>query len=77
MKLKCVIGSLRLNDGTEYSKGDIFSLDDEKSVQVFLHSRYVQEEVEQKRKETIEEPEEISVPPVSKGKKKSKYHRGK
>ena len=48
MKLRCVIGSLRLNDGTEYSKGDIFSLDNEISVQNFLQFGYVQE-VEEKQ----------------------------
>ena len=46
MKLKCVIGSLRLNDGTDYSEGDVFSLDDEKTVQSLLHSGHVQEEEE-------------------------------
>ena len=49
MQLRCVIGSLRLGDGTEYSKGDIFSLDDEKSVQTFLQSGYVVMEPEQQQ----------------------------
>lgn len=48
MELKCVIGSLRLSDGTEYSKGDIFSLDDEKTVQLLLALGYVQEVKEKK-----------------------------
>ena len=43
MLLKCIIGSLRLSDGTEYSEGDTFSLDDKKTVQSLLHSGYVQE----------------------------------
>lgn len=54
MQLKCVIGSLRLSDGTEYSKGDTFPLDDEKTVQSLLTSGYVQE-VKEKKIEVKEE----------------------
>lgn len=43
MQLRCVIGSLRLGDGTEYSKGDIFSLDDRILLQTFLEHGYVEE----------------------------------
>ena len=43
MKVRCCIGSLRLNDGTDYSEGDVFTLDDEKTVQSLLRSGYVQE----------------------------------
>ncbi len=43
MKVRCLIGSLRLNDGTEYSKGDVFSLDDEKTVRSLLRAGYAQE----------------------------------
>ena len=49
MELKCVIGSLRLSDGTEYSKGDIFSLNDEKPVQSLLALGYVQEVINEKK----------------------------
>lgn len=51
MQLKCIIGSLRLNDGTDYSEGDVFSLDDEKTVQSLLRSGYVQEIEEQREKQ--------------------------
>ena len=56
MQLKCVIGSLRLGDGTEYSKGDIFSLDDEVLLQTFLEHGYVKD-IEQKKVE----PKHIKV----------------
>ena len=56
MQLKCVIGSLRLGDGTEYSKGDIFSLNDGILLQTFLEHGYV-EEIAQKKVE----PKHIKV----------------
>lgn len=62
MKMRCLIGSLRLNDGTEYSEGDVFSLDDEKLVQSLLRSGYVQEVEKTTEKE-------------AKGKTKSRYIR--
>ena len=49
MELRCVIGSLRLHDGTDYSRGDVFTLpDDDRFVRIFLDSGYVVE-VEQKK----------------------------
>lgn len=51
MKVRCCIGSLRLNDGTEYSEGGVFTLDDEKTVQSLLRSGYVQK-VEEKQTKT-------------------------
>ena len=50
MKLRCVIGSLRLHDGTDYSRGDVFTLDDSESVQTLLASGYI---VEVERKKVI------------------------
>ena len=53
MQLKCVIGSLRLNDGTEYSKGNTFSLGDKKAVQSLLALGYVQEVKPKQEKKVV------------------------
>ncbi|MCK4528964.1 hypothetical protein KAW18_16485 [candidate division WOR-3 bacterium] len=56
MKLRCVIGSLRFSDGMEYSKGDIFSLNDEILLQTLLRGGNVEEIVQKKV-----EPKHIKV----------------
>lgn len=48
MQLRCAIGSLRLGDGTEYSKGDIFSLNDEILLGTLLEQGYVKEIAQKK-----------------------------
>ena len=52
MQLRCVIGSLRLGGGTEYSKGDIFPLNDEILLQTLLQHSYVEEIAQKKVKTT-------------------------